>query len=44
LEVPLELAEEISKVVEESMNKAADVFCKRIKLTATPELSTVWKK
>lgn len=44
LEVPLELAEQMSKVVEESMNKAADVFCKRVKLTATPELSIFWKK
>lgn len=44
LEVPLELAEQMSKVVEESMNKAADVFCKRVKLTATPELSPYWKK
>jgi DNA polymerase I-like protein with 3'-5' exonuclease and polymerase domains len=44
LEVPLELAEQMSKVVEESMNRAADVFCKRVKLTATPELSVFWCK
>ena len=44
LECPLELADQLSKEVKESMDKAGLIFCKRIPLTADPEVSNYWKK
>lgn len=44
LECPLEMQDEIAKMVEEAMCKAGEIFCKRVPLKAEPELSTYWKK
>jgi DNA polymerase-1 len=44
IESPLNISKDIALVVEESMNKAADIYCKRVPLRAVPELSTYWKK
>lgn len=44
LECPLNIAEEVAIKVREFMCKAGDLFCKRVPLTADPELSIYWKK
>ena len=43
VECPLDLSEELSKVLQESMEKAGDVFCKTIKLKAEPCITKYWK-
>lgn len=42
LEVPKEIANQEAKILKECMEKAGDIFCKRIKLTATPVISSWW--
>lgn len=44
LECPKELVTDIAEMVQTCMNKAALLFCKRVPLTATPEISEFWKK
>lgn len=42
LECPIELGEEVRKVVEDSMIRAGKPYCKRIPLTAEAVLNKVW--
>ena len=42
LEVPKELAEQEAKILKECMEKAGDIFCKRIPITATPVINSWW--
>ena len=44
IECPLEMQEDTVVALRDSMNNAADIFCKRVKLTAEPEPSLYWKK
>jgi DNA polymerase-1 len=43
VEAPEDIAEDISKVLQECMEKAGDVFCKTIKLSADPCITINWK-
>jgi DNA polymerase-1 len=43
VECPEEMAESISKVLQECMERAGDVFCKTIKLRAEPCITRFWK-
>lgn len=43
VECPVDLSEELSKVLQESMERAGDVFCKTIKLKAEPCKTKYWK-
>lgn len=43
VECPEEMAEELSKVLQECMEKAGEVFCKVVKLRAEPMVTSVWK-
>lgn len=43
VEAPEDMAENISKVLQECMEKAGDVFCKTIKLKADPCITLNWK-
>jgi DNA polymerase-1 len=43
VECPLDLSEKLSKVLQESMERAGDVFCKTIKLKAEPCITKYWK-
>jgi DNA polymerase-1 len=43
VEAPKDIAENISKVLQECMEKAGDVFCKTIKLKADPCITVNWK-
>jgi DNA polymerase I-like protein with 3'-5' exonuclease and polymerase domains len=43
LECPQELAPEIAKKLQESMEKAGDVFCKVVKLKAVPMITKYWE-
>jgi len=43
VEAPEELGEEISGVLQECMEKAGELFCKAVKLTAEPCLTKFWK-
>jgi DNA polymerase-1 len=42
VECPEEMAESISKVLQECMEKAGDVFCKTVKLKAEPCITKYW--
>lgn len=44
VECPIEMVDKVSASLEHCMNKAADIYCKRVRLTATPEKSLFWKK
>lgn len=44
VECPLEIKDKVSLALKDCMNKAADIFCKRVKLTAEPEITEYWKK
>ena len=43
VEAPEEMAKEISKVLQECMEKAGDVFCKVVKLKAEPQITKYWQ-
>jgi DNA polymerase-1 len=43
VEAPEDMAENISKVLQECMERAGDVFCKTIKLRAEPCITRFWK-
>ena len=43
VECPEEMAESISKVLQECMERAGDVFCKTVKLKAEPCITRFWK-
>jgi DNA polymerase-1 len=43
-ECPVDLGEEVSQVLHDTMGKAGDIYCKRVPLKADPELTSVWKK
>jgi DNA polymerase-1 len=43
VECPEEMAESISKVLQECMERAGDVFCKTVKLKAEPCITQFWK-
>jgi DNA polymerase-1 len=43
VECPEDLSQELSKVLQESMERAGDVFCKTIKLKAEPCITKYWK-
>jgi DNA polymerase-1 len=43
VEAPEDMAESISKILQECMEKAGDVFCKTIKLKADPCVTLNWK-
>ena len=43
VEAPENMAENISKVLQECMERAGDVFCKTIKLRAEPCITKFWK-
>ena len=43
VEAPEDMAENISKVLQECMERAGDVFCKTIKLRAEPCVTKFWK-
>lgn len=43
VEAPEDMAENISKVLQECMERAGDVFCKTIKLRAEPCITKFWK-
>jgi DNA polymerase-1 len=43
VECPENIANELSKVLQECMEKAGDVFCKTIKLKAEPCITKFWK-
>jgi DNA polymerase-1 len=43
VEAPEEIASEISKVLQECMEKAGDVFCKVVKLKAEPQITKYWQ-
>jgi DNA polymerase-1 len=43
VECPEDMSEELSKVLQESMERAGDVFCKTIKLKAEPCVTKYWK-
>jgi DNA polymerase-1 len=43
VEAPEELATEISKVLQKSMEDAGDVFCKIVKLKAEPQITKYWQ-
>lgn len=43
LEAPKELGDNIAKLVENSMKKAADIFCKTIPLDAEAVISSHWE-
>jgi DNA polymerase-1 len=43
VECPKDLSEELSKVLQDCMEKAGDVFCKTIKLRAEPCVTLNWK-
>ena len=43
VESPADLAEELSVVLKECMEKAGEVFCKTIKLNADPCVTLNWK-
>lgn len=44
VECPDELSPQVAKVVKSAMCKAAEVYCKRVPLTADPDISTYWRK
>jgi DNA polymerase-1 len=44
IECPIEISEETSIALENAMNKAANLYCRRVKLTAVPEKTLYWKK
>jgi DNA polymerase-1 len=44
VECPESLSEEAAQFLQKSMEKAGDVFCKRIRLKAEPTIDTYWKK
>jgi len=43
IEVPEELAEQEAKILKECMEKAGELYCQTIKLTATPVITRWWK-
>jgi DNA polymerase-1 len=43
VECPENMAEDVSKILQECMEKAGDVFCKTIKLKAEPCITKMWK-
>ena len=43
VEAPLEIADEISTVLQDCMERAGSVFCKTIKLKAEPCITLNWK-
>ena len=43
VECKKEIAEHIAIELKRTMEEAGDYFCKTIKLTATPKISSVWK-
>ena len=43
LEVPKEMAESISIVLKQCMEKAGNIFCKTVKLEATPLITDFWE-
>jgi DNA polymerase-1 len=44
LECPIPMQDTIAEMVRDSMGKAGTMYCKRVPLTADPELSVYWKK
>jgi len=42
VEVPEDIAEDMAKVIVDCMEKGAAPFCKRLHLSATPEISNCW--
>jgi DNA polymerase-1 len=44
IECPVNISNKTSQALETSMNKAGDLYCKRIRLTAVPEKTLYWKK
>lgn len=44
VECPEDMAEEFAKVLQDSMQRAGAVFCKKIPITAEVEISTWWSK
>jgi DNA polymerase I-like protein with 3'-5' exonuclease and polymerase domains len=44
VECPESLGEEAAQFLQKSMEKAGDVFCKRIRLKAEPTIDMYWKK
>jgi DNA polymerase-1 len=43
VEAPEEIASEISKVLQDCMERAGDVFCKVVKLKAEPQITKYWQ-
>jgi DNA polymerase I-like protein with 3'-5' exonuclease and polymerase domains len=44
VECPVSVSKTIAEVVKKSMYKAGRLYCKRVPLTAEPEISPYWKK
>ena len=44
VECPSSIADEVAKALQTSMEKAGEIFCKRVKLKADPSISSYWKK
>lgn len=44
LECPKEMSQQIADMVEDCMCRAGDLYCKRVKLVAKPEISSIWEK
>lgn len=44
LECPIEMQEEVAAMVKDAMCQAAAIFCKRVPLTAEPDVSVYWRK
>lgn len=43
VECPIEMAEEMARVLQDCMERAGDVFCKTVKLRAEPMITTKWQ-
>ena len=44
VECPLNIKDKVADALRDSMNRAGDLYCKRVRLTAEPEASLFWKK
>jgi DNA polymerase I-like protein with 3'-5' exonuclease and polymerase domains len=44
VEAPEDIQDEVSENLKKAMLDAADKFCKRVRMSATPTISTYWKK
>lgn len=42
VESPKEIAEQEAKILSECMGYAADIFCKKVKIKAVPEIGDCW--